>query len=52
MQRISPGSVYWDSDTKTTANGVKRSLQSFGVIVVFTVLKNSLDYLKGLLAKL
>jgi len=41
----------WDSDTKTTAHGLKSSLQSFGV-VGFTLLKNSLDYLKGLSAKL
>ena len=34
------------------AHGLKSSLQSFGVIVGFTVLKNSLDYLKGLSAKL
>jgi len=39
-------------DTKTTAHGVESSLQSFGVVVGFTVLKNSLDYLKGLSAKL
>ena len=32
--------------------GLKSSLQSSGVIVGFTVLKNSLDYLKGLSAKL
>ena len=31
---------------------MKGSLQSFGVIVGFTVLKNSLDYLKRLSAKL
>ena len=42
----------WDSDTKTTAYGLKSSMQSFGVIVGFTVLKNSLNYLKGLSAKL
>jgi len=42
----------WDSATKTTARGLKSSLQSLGVIVGFTVLKNSLDYLKGLSAKL
>jgi len=30
---------------------MKSSLLSFGVIVGFTVLKNSLDYLKGLSAK-
>ena len=42
----------WDSDTKTTAHGSKSSLQSFVVIVGFRVLKNSLDYLKGLTAKL
>ena len=42
----------WDSDTKTTAHGLKSSLQSVGVIVGFTVLKNSLDHLKGLSAKL
>ena len=42
----------WDSDTKATAYGLKSSLQSFGVIVVFTVLKNNLDYLKRLSAKL
>jgi len=43
----------WDSDTKTTAHGLKSSLQSFGIIVGITVLKkNSLNYLKGLLAKL
>ena len=35
----------WDSDTKTTAHGLKSNLQSFGVIVGFTVLKNSLDSL-------
>ena len=38
----------WDSDTKTTPHGLKSSLQSFGVIVGSTLLKNSLDYLKGL----
>ena len=32
--------------SKTTVHGLKSSLQSFGVIVGFTVLKNSLDYLK------
>jgi len=32
--------------------GLKSSLQSSGVIVGFTVLKNSLDYLKRLSAKL
>ena len=42
----------WDSDTKSTTAGVKSSLQSFGVIVGFIVLKDSLDYLKGLSAKL
>ena len=42
----------WDSDTKTTARALKTTLQGFGVIVDFTVLKNSLDYLKGLSAKL
>jgi len=42
----------WDSDTKTTAHGLKSSLQSFGVTVGFAVLNNSLDYLKGLPAKL
>jgi len=42
----------WDSDIKTTAYGLKSSLQSFGVIIGFTVLKNSLDYLKSLSAKL
>ena len=42
----------WDSDTKTTVHGFKSRLQSFGVIVGVTVLKNSLDYLKGLSAKL
>ena len=31
---------------------MKNSLQSFGVIVGFTILKNSLNYLKGLSAKL
>ena len=41
-----------DSDAKTTVKGLKSSLQSFGVTVGFTVLKNSLDYLKGLSAKL
>ena len=34
----------WDSDTKTAAEGLKSGLQSFGVIVVFTVLKISLDF--------
>ena len=42
----------WDSDTKTTVHGLKSSLQSFVIFVGFTVLKNSLDYLKGLTAKL
>ena len=42
----------WDSDTKTMAHGLKNTLQSFGVIVNITVLKHSLDYLKGLSAKL
>jgi len=41
----------WDRDTKTTAHGLKSSLQNFGVTVGFTVLKNRLDYLKGLSAK-
>jgi len=41
----------WGSDIKTTALSLKGSLQSFGVIVSFTVLKNSLDYLKGLSPK-
>ena len=41
-----------DSNTKTTAHGSKSNLQSFGVIVRFKVLKNSLDYLKGLSPKL
>ena len=39
-------------DTKTTAHGLKGSLQSFRLIFVFTGLKNSLDYLKCLSAKL
>jgi len=38
----------WDSDTKTTARGMKSSLHRFVVTVGFTVLKNSLDDLKGL----
>ena len=42
----------WDNDTKTTPHGLKSTLQSFGVSVGFTVLKNSLDYLKDLSAKL
>ena len=42
----------WGSDTKTTAHGTKRSLQSFGIMFSFTALKNSLDYLKCLSAKL
>jgi len=42
----------WNSDTKTTAHSMKSSLQSFGVIVGFTVLKNSFDDLKGLSGKL
>jgi len=42
----------WDSDTKTTAHGFKSSLQSFRVNVGFTLLKNNLDYLKALSAKL
>jgi len=42
----------WDSHLKTTAHGLKSSLQSFGVIVGFTVLKNSLDDLKDLPTKL
>ena len=42
----------WGSDTKTTAHSLKSSLQSLGVIIGFTVLKNSLNYLKGLSAKL
>ena len=42
----------WEGDTETTAYCLKSSRQSFGVIVGFTVLKNSLDYLKGLSAKL
>ena len=41
-----------DSDTKTTAHDLKRSMHSFGVIVGLTILKNSLDYLKVLSAKL
>ena len=48
--------IFWqfsqDSDTKITTHGFKSSLQSFGVNVGFKVLKNSLDYLKGLSAKL
>ena len=43
---------YWDSNNKTAAHGMKRSMQRFGVIVGFTALKNSLNYLKGLSAKL
>jgi len=39
----------WDSTTKTTTRGLK---SSFEVTVGFTVLKNSLDYLKGLSDKL
>ena len=38
------------SDTETIAHGLN-SQHSFGIIVGFTVLKNSLDYLKGLSAK-
>ena len=38
----------WDSDTMTTAYGLKRSVQIFGC----TVLKNNLDYLERLSAKL
>jgi len=44
----------WDSDANTTAESWdEKSVPSFvGVIVGFTVLKNSLDYLKGLSTKL
>ena len=42
----------WDSDSKITAHGMKSSLQSFGIISGFILLKNGLDYLKGLSAKL
>ena len=49
--RINESRWNWDSETKTTAHGLKNSLQSFGVIVGFTVLKNSLDYLNSLSAK-
>ena len=42
----------WDIDTTTMAYGMKSSLQSYGVIVGFIVLKNSFDYLKGLSPKL
>ena len=42
----------WDSDTKTTVQRLNNSLQSFGVIVGFTVLNNSLVYYKGWSAKL
>ena len=41
-----------DSGTKTTARGMKSSLQSFGVNLGVTVLKNSLDELKGLSVEL
>ena len=41
-----------DSDTKTMAHRLKSSLRSFGVIVGFTVLKDSLYYLKGFSATL
>ena len=41
-----------DNDTKTMAHGLKSTSQSFGVVVDFTVLKNILDYLKRLSAKL
>jgi len=37
----------WDSDTITMVYGLKGSLQSFWDMVYFTVLKNSLYYLKG-----
>ena len=40
----------WNSDTKTMAHCMKSSLLSFGVTVGFTVLKNSLDYLKRLVS--
>ena len=49
---VNEGRWNWDSDTKTTAQGLKSSLQSFEVIVGFIVLNISLDYLKGLSAKL
>ena len=42
----------WESDTTSTACGLKSSPQSFWVIVGFTVLKSSLDYWKGFSTKL
>ena len=51
-QEVSESRCNWDSDSKTTGYGLTSSLQSFEVIVGFTVLKNSADYLKGLSAKL
>jgi len=42
----------WDRETLTRAQGMVTSLQKFGNIVAFVILKNSLDYMKGLAAKL
>ena len=41
-----------DIDTTTMAYVMRNSLQSYGVIVGFIVLKNSFDYLKDLSTKL
>lgn len=42
----------WDRDSVTRAQGMVSSLQKFQNIVAFITLKNSLDYLKGLAARL
>ena len=42
----------WDRKTLTRAQGMVTSLQKFVNIVTFVILKNSLDCMKGLVAKL
>ena len=42
----------WDRESLTRAQGMVTSLPKFVNIVAFVILKNSLDYMEGLAAKL
>ena len=51
VQRLMKVVETWIVTPRLRSHRMKNTLQNFGVIVDFTVLKNSLDYLKGLSAK-
>ena len=48
----SDGSWNWDAETKVKAQGLKAALSSFQTIAVFIIIKNVLDEVKTLAAKL